>query len=137
MPALKILNNDDKTQFESPPDFDSAARKKFFRITSDIRDIVDSFNPIRKVGFILQFSYFKYTSKFFSPAKFNSKDVDYVCNQLNIPTVSLDSYYGTTLTRHRELILKTMGFDAFSVHKKSVHFNFENPLRCSSSDPFY
>lgn len=56
MPTIKILNHDEKTQFELQPIFDNATRKKFFRVTAVIyKEFIDAYEPIKKVGFILLF----------------------------------------------------------------------------------
>src|SRR5205807_2182249 len=62
MPYTKFLSNAEAEKFESPPDFDSAARKQFFRFPKKIMEIASRANSkINQVCLLVIYGYFKAT----------------------------------------------------------------------------
>lgn len=122
---VKFLNKNDINSFEEPPIFSSHERKNYFFIPKDINEILAQLrNPINKIGFILQFGYFKATNRFFNSSKYKSKDVDYLCKKLQLPKskIVLSSYKETTFERHQGIILDKLGYFKFSINEKQLLF---------------
>jgi len=58
MPRLQSLNSTERKNFDSPPKFNSFQRKKFFRLCSWGKKILESITiPTNKVFFILMYGY--------------------------------------------------------------------------------
>ncbi len=85
MTQLVFLSSSEKRQFDSPPVFTKAQRPAYFAITEDIRRTLGALRTAtNKVGFLLQFGYFKHSGKFFAPNTFRLRDISYLKQQLNI-----------------------------------------------------
>ena len=120
---LKILSQHDKIIFEFPPKFNGEDRKRFFALPKWTVELVDSFKtPTNKVGLVLQFGYFKAANKFFVTKKFHRKDVEFVARRLqcSVEEICLEKYSDATLLRHREIILKNLGFQKFNEQFKHL-----------------
>jgi len=116
MPSIKILTEEERDAFESPPLFTGVERKHHFHIPQSLEAML---SPLRtdtnRVCFILKLGYFRATGKFFA-GKFHDADVDYVASQLGfLPgMVDLSTYdEKATSSRHRKLILDYLGVREF------------------------
>ena len=112
----KILTAAEREEFDSPPSFNAAERKRYFSITDGLASIISKLrSPANQVFFVLRLGYFKATGKFFA-AEFHDADVEYVARKLGfIPElIDLDSYDDkATSNRHRKAILDFLGVRAF------------------------
>ena len=103
MPRMNILNDHELERFQSPPLFNSVARKKFFDMSAGIRKIIDGLRtPTNQVCFLVSFGYFRATKKFF-PGVFHPNDIDYAVKKLGVAPeqVALESYGKQTWLRHQ------------------------------------
>lgn len=108
---IKILNNNDVSSFENPPQFSGEERKRFFYLPKWAEGLVESFrSPTNQVGFVLQLGYFKACNKFFVTRKFHQNDIEFIANRLDIQLDELDlgSYTTGSFLRHQELILSNV-----------------------------
>jgi hypothetical protein len=122
MPHIKILNKNDIKAFDSPPVFNSEDRKKLFYLPKWGRALVESFRtPTNKIGFILQFGYFKAVDRFFTARKFHQNDIEYIAKRLGLGLNELDfeNYKERSFIRHQELILKNTGILRFNQNSNS------------------
>ena len=122
MTRLQVLSSYEIKIFETPPEFNSFERKKYFSFSKWLQDTVkDLKTDVNKIGFLLQFGYFKTTSKFFVPRKFHFNDVKFICNFLDINSnnIKLEDYLKDSFTRHQELILQHFGFIPFNEVSKN------------------
>ena len=123
MSLIKILNHNDIKSFDSPPEFHGEERKQSFYLPKWASELVDSFRtPTNKLGFILQFGYFKATNRFFADRKFHQNDIEFVTRRLKslLNSTDLSKYTRTTFERHQELILKNMGIQKFNQKAKGL-----------------
>ena len=75
MSRLKIINSNDIKAFDSPPVFNGEERKRFFCLPQWASELVERFRtPTNKIGFILQFGYFKATNRFFVARKYHQQE---------------------------------------------------------------
>ena len=117
MSSLIILSSKEQKSFDEPKELNSSDRKKYFYLSGYVLETLKNLNgTTNKVCFLLQFGYFKNEKKFFSPKRFNEKDIKYVSKKLNIKIsdVKVGRYKGETLSRHRKRILSHMNYKAFS-----------------------
>jgi len=115
MPKMKILDSKEEKSFDAPPIFSSAERKRFLSYTERIRTYANNIrSPAKKVCFLLSVSYFRATQKFF-PGKFEKKDIDYLCEKLQIDfkKVDITAYDRPTIHTHRKVILEYFGCCSF------------------------
>lgn len=126
MSHIKIINHNDAKAFDSPPEFTREERKKFFYLPKWASELVENLRtPENKIGFVLQFGYFKNTTRFFVTRKFRINDIEFISRRLNVQpeTVNLNRYTRTTFERHQELILENMGFQKFDQGAKDFLLN--------------
>ena len=120
---IKILSNENILKFNNPPIFLTKERNIHFYIPKWVENITNDLeNYNNKVGFILQFIYFKTTQKFYSPQNFKKQDIDYISKKLqfNEKIIFRNSYKYTTIKRHQDTILKNLGYLKFDEKIKSL-----------------
>jgi hypothetical protein len=120
MSQLKILSQQEIKEFDTPPMFSAEGRNCFFIIPEHAINVINSLrSPTNQVGFILQLGYFKAVNKFFSPSQFLFTDLKYVQKKLRISDtdIALGYYNESTYKRHREIILKELGYRKFDSNK--------------------
>jgi hypothetical protein len=75
MPRMKILNGQEREAFESPPNFNSAERKRFFSLPLVLNKTVEGLRtPTNQACFIVAAGYFQARRKFFAK-QFRPRDV--------------------------------------------------------------
>jgi len=117
MPQMQILSALEQMEFDSPPEFDLAHRKKYFDFPLGIIKLAEQLRtPTNKTCFLMASGYFAATKKFYSPQQFSQPDIEYVCRKLgeNPQQVKSAHYDKQTLIRHEEMILTFYGFKAFN-----------------------
>ena len=116
MARMKILTSHEEAEFESPPKFNSAERKRFFAISAAFQELLESprTTQTNKVCFLVTLGYFKAQRKFFA-RQFIQTDIEFVAHQIGINghQVSIETYDKTTFLRHQRLILQHFGYQAF------------------------
>jgi TnpA family transposase len=115
---MKILTRHEEAEFESPPKFNSAERKRFFAISAAFQELLESprTTPTNKVCFLVTLGYFKARRKFFARQfSFSQTDIEFVAHQVRVNPleVSVANYSKVTYLRHQELILQHFGYQAF------------------------
>jgi hypothetical protein len=115
MPRLAFLPPTEKRNFDSPPVLTKEQRPAYFVVTEDIRKTLSGLRTVtNKVGFLLQLGYFKHSGKFFVPASYRSRDINYVKRLLNITEdIDLDDYPPARMVQHRSRILALMDWTSF------------------------
>lgn len=124
MPKMTILNEHEIKRYDYPPAFQNKDRKQFLTLPEVLVRRAGSFHSItNKVCFHLLFGYFKACGRFFSPARFRMKDIEFVCARLGsfAFAVEVSDYKRATVSRHKELILEYFKCTAFEA---SVHSEF-------------
>ena len=124
MPKMTILNEHEIKRYDYPPAFRSQDRKHFLTLPTTLQQKVGSFHNItNKVCFHLLFGYFKACDRFFSPARFRMRDIEFVCARLGSFAFAVDvsGYSRETISRHKRLVLEYFKCTAFDT---SVHADF-------------
>lgn len=117
MSRMKILNTLEQEAFDSPPNFNSWERKRFFDFPSGILKVANTLKtPTNIVCFLAATGYFKATKKFFG-SKFHKIDLLYIAkkHQISFDGVLPNTYFKQTASRHRYLILDFYGFKEFDL----------------------
>ena len=84
MPRMSILEGEEQLEFDSPPLFNSAERKRFFATPPKVESILDSLRtPTNQVWFLLMLGYFKASARFYR-SQFNEADVQIRCTQARL-----------------------------------------------------
>lgn len=110
------ISSQTKKRFESPPQLTDMERSSLLIIPDWANQVMSQiFNPINKVGFVLQLGYFKLMGRFFNPKSFPLVDIEYILkNFVGDPNLSdMTEYKTSSYHRHREIILEGFGFKAF------------------------
>ncbi len=122
MTRLAFLSQSEKRQFDSPPVLNKEQRPAYFVISDDIRRTLSNLHTVtNKVGFLLQLGYFKHAGKFFSPAMFRCKDINYIKQLLNITeNIDFDRYPPARMAHHRSRILELLEWKPFNESSASL-----------------
>jgi TnpA family transposase len=115
MARMKIFNTLEEEAFESPPEFNSGERKRFFSLSLLLKESQANLRtPTNKVCFLVAAGYFKARRKFFA-RQFRSTDIEYVARQIgvNLVEVHVDAYSKGTYARHQRVILNYFGCKPF------------------------
>lgn len=118
MPRITILSEKEIESYDHPPKFYSADRKHFLTLPSSLQKKLSSFHtPTNKVCFHLVFAYFKACGRFFTPARFRKRDIEFVCNRLGVFSFSVDKsiYNDQTFSRHKRLVLDYFKYYPFDL----------------------
>ena len=101
MPRLAILTDKEQIEFDYPPTMTAEARAVCFAID----DVLDSqIKKLRgetnKVGFLLQYAYFKASRRFFLIKRFRIEDIQYAAKLVDVSfrSVKLQQYKDATPT---------------------------------------
>ncbi len=108
MPRLSILNDKEQEEFDSPPLLSVDKRAICFAMDDTIgKQIRRLHGPTNKVGFLLQYAYFKASRRLFMIKKFRLEDINYAARLLGISYnhVKIENYKGTVLVNHQIKIL--------------------------------
>jgi TnpA family transposase len=115
MPRMKIFNTLEEEAFESPPEFNSGERKRFFSLPLLFKESQANLRtPTNKVCFLVAAGYFKARRKFFA-RQFRPTDIEYVTRQIgeNLAEVHVDTYSKESSARHQRMILSYFGCKPF------------------------
>lgn len=124
MARREYLSLEERTRFDTPPVLTIHQRP----ILVDLPTWADTYlqqiqTPTNKVGFLLQLGYLRVTTRFFVPDRFGQDVIDWVSRQLSVDpnAVDIDTYANSrTAYRHREDILKHLGYGAFGAEYRQV-----------------
>jgi len=82
---MKILGTAEQESFDTPPDFNSHQRKRFFSFSSGILQFADERRtPVNKLCFLLSAGYFNYAKRFFPVRTFKRRDIEYIAKHSGI-----------------------------------------------------
>lgn len=115
MARMKILNSHEEAGFESPPQFNSVERKRFFSVSLAINAVLETLRtPTNKVFFLILTGYFRAKRRFFA-RQFSQADIEFAAHQLSVnpQDVHVENYSKVTYLRHQDLILQHFGYQAF------------------------
>lgn len=109
MTKLVILPEDERNTFDSPAKLNAQERATCFALDKKLLKTIDALRTsTNKIGFLLQYGYFKATRKFYTSDQFRQKDINYVANILNIDPAKFNSekYKKKIPSDHRINILR-------------------------------
>ena len=118
MPRMNILKPDEQRQFDAPPVFNAAQRKRFFDFPQAVIGQAQSLRSDTNVlFFLITYGYFKATKRFLLPQDYHDKDLEYVARRIDLPshTLSAEDYSNRTRYNHQKLILDFCGFQPFDL----------------------
>lgn len=117
MTTLNPILPHEQEQFDSPPNFSAKDRDFYFNLDQDALKVLKKLiTPMNRLGFILQFAYFKSQGKFFTPNQFKTKDIEYAKKKFNIQPEKLcfSNYQKKILQEHRKKILSLLNWQPFN-----------------------
>jgi Domain of unknown function (DUF4158) len=112
---MKIFNTLEEEAFETPPEFNSEERKRFFSLPLLLKDSLANLRtPTNKVCFLVTAGYFKARRRFFA-RQFRPTDIEYVARQIGVnpAEVRVEAYSKETYARHQRVILNYFGCNPF------------------------
>lgn len=117
MRLIEVLSDTEAKRFSKPPLFTPEERKKYFKIDTTIRPLMDKvkYNE-NKIGLLIQYGYFKVSGKFFTTKSFRAPDIHIVTKMLGVKVANnfLEKYSDRTRQKHRLQILELCGYMEFS-----------------------
>lgn len=137
MPTVpNILTKQEIVDFESPAGFTNIQRSNLFELTPDAQQY---FNGLKsnysKLSFILQYGYFRHKGRFFKPEKYAVIDIKYIIETYNLLPLRKclrelkvkrfkEKLGGANATRHREEILRLIGWSEMTQYQKITLENY-------------
>jgi len=124
MTIINLLTKADQNKYSRPPNFSKEQRPLYFHLKADERKVVNSLrNPINRIGFLIQFAYFKSNAKFYPVDRFKIRDIKYAAKLLGL-TVSFSElclqYALSTQFKHRTKILCLLDWQAYNDENKAL-----------------
>ena len=116
MSRISILNETEQLEFDYPPNLSPESKALAFTITPELDDAIHRLRkPTNKVGFLLQYAYFKACHRFFTIDRFRQKDIHYAARLLGIDEqkIDLSQYRKKIPTDHQKVILELMDAKPF------------------------
>lgn len=138
MPRMNILSTSEKYEFDTPPIFNSAQRKQFFEISSDLmQEIKKLRTPANKIAFVMAYGYFNAGKRFFSPKRYHRSDIEYVSRKLDLSVDSFDhaAYPQRTAHYHQTLILMLCGFKVWGHYTENFIYQEIRSMVLSNLKP--
>ena len=117
MPTLSALSKHEQEEFDSPPILSAEARTLCFTLSKEAQKQITCLRtPTNKIGFLLQYVYFKACKRFFLVSRFREEDIRYAAKLLDIQVseVDLSTYKKKTPLDHQTSILKLLGYQPFN-----------------------
>ncbi len=114
MARMKILSPSAQSAFDTPPLLDHRERQMAFEFSAGLLEIAQTLRqPSYQVLFLVSCGYFKISKRFFSPADFHQRDLEYVARKLSVKGISNWNYPNRARQRHQTIILEFYGFRSF------------------------
>ncbi len=119
MAILSVLAEHEQNEFEYPPLLSAEARTISFSFP---REVEKQINQLRtstnKVGFLLQYAYFKACKRFFVADRFRKEDIAHAAKLLGISLgdIDLTTYKKKIPADHQSSILKLFDYKPFDQH---------------------
>lgn len=123
MTPREILTPDLEEEFERPPACSVIKQRYFFSIPSWMKPLLRGLDSdINRVGFLLQWGYFRASGRFFKTSRFATGDVHFVSKLLKVAVSfeQLQTYDRATVGRHRHLIRAELGVKPFQDAAKEM-----------------
>jgi len=127
---LAILTEEEQREFDYPPILSVEARALSFAIDDRLQKRINKLHtPTNKVGFLLQYAYFKACKRFFLINRFRQGDVEYATKLLGIPLqkIKLHQYKERVPKCHEATILTI--FDSHSFNSQKAWLEKEIKIR--------
>lgn len=116
MSRLTILTEEEQTEFDYPPVLSTETRAFCFAITTKMEEKIKLLKTsTNKVGFLMQYGYFKACKRFFVANRFRQEDIEYAANLLGEPPaeINFSKYKERIPAYHQTIILKLMEYKPF------------------------
>lgn len=117
MSNLSIFTAEEQQAFDYPPALSVEIRALCFAIDQTLeKELARLRTPTNKVGFLLQYAYFKACKRFFFMSRFRQEDIDYALKLLGLTKTAVDlaSYKKKIPTDHQKKILSMLGYKPFN-----------------------
>ena len=118
MPRMNIFKPNEQKQFDAPPIFNAAQRKRYFDFPQAVIEQAQSLrSDTNTLFFLITYGYFKATKRFLLPQDYHEQDIEYVARRIGLPphTLSAENYPNRTRYNHQKLILDFCGFQPFDL----------------------
>ena len=116
MSNITFLSNNEIKVFDEPPILPSEVKTIVFSLDQHLKNQLEQLRTkTSKIGFLLQYSYFRACKKFFLIYKMPEESINYAINLLNFSQdrINLSNYNSKIATQHQVIILKLLGFQPF------------------------
>ena len=123
MTPKEILPADLKDEFERPPTFSFIKQRYFFVIPIWMKPLLRGLeSDTNRVGFLLQWGYFRASGRFFKTSRFATSDVKFVSKLLkaSVSFEQVQTYDRATVGRHRQLIRTELGVTPYQGFAKAM-----------------
>ena len=116
MSRLAILTKHEQHEFDNVPHLSAELKTICFTITEDLQNKINALRtPTNKVGFLLQYGYFKACRRFFVASSFKKEHIKDAAKILWISPQKVDflQYKNKIFVEHQDAILNLLDFKRF------------------------
>ncbi len=129
MSLLTILTEEEQQKFDYPPILSAETRALCFIVTDDLEKKINQLRtPTNKVGFLIQYGYFRACKRFFVSNRYRQEDIDYAAKTLGITeNLCFNKYINKIPRDHQKSILKLLSYQPFDeAEKQWVSYEMNN-----------
>ncbi len=123
MPRLTILTEKEQREYEYPPTLTVEAQAVCFSIDDVLETVIKRLRgATNRVGFLLQYAYFKACRRFFVAKRYRQEDIEYAAKVLGVPLnkVQLHKYKERTPQSHQQKILELFQCKAYATQQQWI-----------------
>ncbi len=117
MSRIKLLQASEIRAFDTPIILNHFQQNHLFNLSDDLEvELHKLRHPCSKMGFLLQWGYFKFHGRFYEGADFKDSDINYVAKQLgfNLKNLDFHGFYNKQMAYdHRERVLSLVNMETF------------------------
>jgi hypothetical protein len=138
MTTIEILSKPEISEFNNPPVFSASDRVKYFYLSTGIQEEISKVRLHKnRIGFVLQYGYFKATGQFFHPRSFDRKDINHVTQRLKLKSNNWKSceYLHSQEHTHKQQILSVSTFVSFNAASKNLLIHEAESLASKNTKP--
>lgn len=135
MSRLTLLTEAEQQEFEYPPMLTTEAKAICFSRNDNLKSEIKRLRgTTNKVGFLLQYAYFKVCKRFFTANRFRIEDAEYATKLLGLSPcdVNLSAYKERTPLNHQKKVLELFEYKSYSSQadwiEKEVQMRVERVL---------
>lgn len=124
MPIIQILTEKQISKYNAPPILTSLERRRYSYIPQVIvKRSLNIYSEDNRLGFLMQFFYFRLIERFFPVQSYNESDIMAVAKRYGLANAHLANYRGSTYHRHQEIVCDLLGYRRLGENERNTLYS--------------